>query len=129
MYKALIIDDDTTIQTILQRILKNKFDFTIYRAINGQEGLQVLDQSNPDFVLLDISMPIMNGIEFLQKIRQDERYKTLPVVVISANNDREAITSTIDLGITDYILKPIDINLTISKIKMVIDNLEKNKTS
>ncbi len=124
MYKALIIDDDATIQAILQRILINKFDFTIYRAFNGQEGLQSLTQNEPDFILLDISMPVMNGIEFLQVIRKDEKYKTLPVIVISANNDREAITSTIDLGITDYILKPIDINLTINKIKKIIEKLK-----
>ncbi len=125
MYKALIIDDDTTIQAILQRILKNKFDFTIYKALNGQEGLQVLAQNNPDFILLDISMPIMNGIEFLQEIRKDEKYKTIPVIIISANNDREAITNAIGLGITDYILKPIDITITINKIKKVVENLDK----
>ena len=125
MYKALIIDDDETIQAILQRILINKFDFTIYRALNGKEGLEVLSQNNPDFILLDISMPVMNGIEFLQIIRKDDRYKNLPVLIVSANNDRDAITNTIGLGITDYILKPIDINLTITKIEKIIEQIKK----
>lgn len=123
MYKALIIDDDTTIQAILQRILVNKFDFTIYRAFNGKEGLEVLSQNNPDFIILDISMPIMNRIEFLRIIRKDEKYKSLPVLIISANNDRDAITNTIGLGITDYILKPIDVDVTINKIRKVIDKI------
>ncbi len=124
MLKALIVDDDQTVRAYLQRILIKKFGFTILQAENGEEALKVLEKDTPDIILLDNSMPVMSGIEFLHKLRDIEKFKKVPVLVISANNERNTIKEMIDLGIIDYILKPIEAEATFKRIQNVIDMIE-----
>lgn len=124
MHIALIIEDDATVRGYLKRIIQMKFSFNISEAENGSEGLAALQQLKPDIIFLDISMPVMNGIEFLQKIKVDPNFSTIPILVITAHNDKDSIQKMIQLGVTDYILKPIDPEITFSRIQKVIDNLK-----
>lgn len=123
MYNALIIEDDTTFRTYLRNITQKKFMLNITEAENGSQGLAAIEKAIPDIIFLDISMPVMDGIEFLQKIKLDENYSKIPVLVITAHNDRDSIQKIIKLGITDYILKPIDPATTFSRIQKVLDSL------
>lgn len=127
MYSALIIEDDTTIRAVLKRIMSKKFGFNIYQAENGAEGLKVMHETNPDIVLLDITMPLMNGIEFLQKIRLENKYKDTPVFILSAINDRKLIQQMIELGVNDYILKPMDIEVVYDRIQNFINSKVKQE--
>ncbi len=127
MYSALIIEDDTTIRAVLKRIMSKKFGFNIYQAENGAEGLKVLHETNPDIVLLDITMPLMNGIEFLQRIRHENKYKDTPVFILSAINDRKLIQQMIELGVNDYILKPMDIEVVYDRIQNFINSKVKQE--
>lgn len=126
MSSVLIIEDDHSIQAILQRIMRNKFGFEIYEAVNGIEGLKIFEKILPDLILLDISMPFMSGIEFLEAIKKEPRLKDIPVLVISANHQRELIDQMIKLGVNDYILKPMDLEATYSRIGKVIDKIKKD---
>ncbi len=126
MSSVLIIEDDHSIQAILQRIMRNKFGFEIYEAVNGIEGLKIFEKILPDLILLDISMPFMSGIEFLEAIKKEPRLKDIPVLVISANHQRELIDQMIKLGVSDYILKPMDLEATYSRIGKVIDKIKKD---
>ena len=65
----------------------------------------------------------MSGLEFLEKIKLDPAYSKIPILILTANNDRETIRKIINLGVTDYILKPIDPARTYSRIQELIDNL------
>ena len=121
MYSALIIEDDASIRAVLKRIMSKKFGFNIYQAGDGMEGLKVLEETSPDLVLLDISMPVMNGIEFLQVIRHESKYKDIPVFILSAVNDRKLIKQMIDLGVNDYILKPMNVELVYERIQNFIN--------
>ena len=71
-------------------------------------------------------MPFMSGIEFLEAIKKEPRLKDIPVLVISANHQRELIDQMIKLGVNDYILKPMDLEATYSRIGKVIDKIKKD---
>lgn len=79
--------------------------FAVYTATNGQEGLEVAFAEKPDIILLDLNMPIMNGHEALQRLRNDPWGKTVKVVVLSALDDVSNIASAHTGDITQYIVK------------------------
>ncbi len=123
MYSALIIDDDITVRSYLKRIIQKKFPFTISEAENGSDGLESLSKVKPDIIFLDISMPVMSGIQFLEKIKLEPSYLKIPIIVLTAHNDLETIKKIVSLGVTDYILKPIDAATTYARIQKFIDSL------
>ena len=124
MYNALIIEDDITVRSYLKRIIQKKFSFNISEAENGIEGLEALKKVKPDIIFLDISMPVMNGLEFLGKIKHDNSYSNIPVLILTAHNDLGTIQKILSLGVSDYIVKPIDPANTYARIQKLIDNLE-----
>ncbi len=128
MSKALIIEDDDTIRAILKRVLINKFDITRFEAVNGKEGLSVLENNMPDIILLDNMMPVMDGLSFLRNLRKEEKYKDIQVLVITATDESDIVQQMIQLGISDYILKPIDPELTFNRIKAAIDRINNKNT-
>ncbi len=79
MNKALIIEDDNTVRAILKRVLTNKFGMTPLEANNGTEGLIILQNNIPDIILLDNTMPLMDGVSFLRNLRKVEKFKDIPV--------------------------------------------------
>ncbi len=127
MYKILIIEDNETVAAILKHVIKQKFNFSIQRANNGLEGLKVIHAFDPDIILLDLFMPLMDGKEFLHKLRRTIKFKNTPVLVITSDNDKETIKELIGLGISDYILKPIDPEATAQRIQTIIDGLKKSE--
>jgi DNA-binding response OmpR family regulator len=106
--KALIVDDDELILTFLNTLLTRKFGLKVLTAKDGYSGLEALDGSEVDIIFLDIMMPNLDGIGFLEVMRKDSRYSHLPVVVISAVNQRETVAKLLQLGVKDYILKPLE---------------------
>ncbi len=124
MNKALIIDDDITIRVYLKNIMQKKFMFNVTEAENGSQGLVALKKAIPDLIFLDISMPVMDGLEFLKQIKSDKYYSKIPILVLTAHNDKDSVQNILEMGITDYILKPIDPSTIFNKIQNVIDKLE-----
>ncbi len=124
MIKVLIVEDDDTVRAILKRLLINKFGITPFEANNGGVGLQILQDNIPDIILLDNIMPVMDGLNFLRNLRKDEKFKNIPVLVITTSDDSEIVEQMIELGITDYILKPIDPQLTAQRIKKAVDEIK-----
>lgn len=126
MNKALIIEDDDTVRAIIKRILVNKFNITPLEAVNGKEGLNILKNNIPDIIFLDNMMPVMDGLSFLRTLRKEEKYNDIQILVVTANDDSDVVREMIQMGISDYILKPIDTELTIKRIKIVIDRINGN---
>ena len=79
----LIIDDDQVNRDLMKRYLGST-DLNIFEATNGAEGIGLLDSANPDLILLDLMMPVMDGFEFLELIRQKENYISIPIIVITS---------------------------------------------
>jgi PAS domain S-box-containing protein len=83
--RALVVEDDAALRELVSRTLE-KAGWEVRTASNGQEGLAEVEMGRPDLVLLDLMMPVMDGFEFLARLRQDERHADLPVIVVTARD-------------------------------------------
>jgi two-component system response regulator len=125
--KILVVDDDEGVKLILRRLIGLKLLTTPVEASNGLEGLLRIEQDVPDLVLLDLGMPLKGGVEFLEKLRESKTYASIPVVVISSSNDKDVVARLIKLGISGYILKPLDYEKTFKVINDVISKIKFQK--
>lgn len=123
MYSALIIEDDNTIQAYLKRLMSTKFGFKVFQALNGIEGLKMLEETTPDIILLDNLMPQMNGLEFLRVIKKEDKFKEIPVFVITSSKESDIVGKMLELGVEDYILKPVEPDMINERIQGVINKL------
>ncbi|MFA1562452.1 GGDEF domain-containing response regulator [Aliivibrio fischeri] len=101
--KILIAEDEPVSRLVLQRLLKA---FTCISVTNGQEALDVIHQEHIDLVLLDIHMPIMDGFEVIEKLKNNEATKNIPIIVITVNQSIEDEIRALDLGAVDFVTKP-----------------------
>lgn len=117
--KILTVDDSKTIRMIVTRALK-KWDCTICEAASGEEGLVVAAAEKPDVILLDITMPVMDGITMLKRLRADEALKGIAVVMLTAESSRENIAQIAEMGVTDYLVKPFKEEEMIEKLQTIV---------
>lgn len=127
MLKFLLIDDDDNVRLVLRTLLKRRFPCSIFEASNGELGLKAISEYDPDLVFMDISMPVMDGITALSRIRENPLTKKLPVMMITALNDKKVVATLLSLGISDYILKPIDVEQSFERILKYISKLKDEK--
>ena len=119
----LFIEDDTIETMKLNRtIAKLGEKHTIIQANNGEEALRILkeEQRLPDIILLDLNMPRMNGIEFLQILKKDEILKYLPTIILTTSENRTDLLECYRIGIAGYVIKPLKYEDYEEKIKKVI---------
>ena len=114
--KVLIIDDSLTNNVLLENILKAEGINSLV-AYNGKEALTIIKKEKPLLILLDIMMPEMDGFMFLEKMKQEESTRDIPVIIITARNDKESIKKAQKAGIKNIILKPIDIQKVVTSVK------------
>ena len=105
----LAVDDEPFNLDLIEAAFDEYTNVKITNATNGAEALSYLVEGSFDIVLLDISMPVMNGLEVLQQIRADKRHEHLPVLIVTANPEKEH--EAITLGASDFIAKPYDISI------------------
>ena len=104
MAKVLVVEDDPDSLEIVTRTLERAGHIAL-SAANGWEGLLALDAQHVDVIVLDLMMPGMNGNAFLRIIRNDQRRKSLPVIVLTALNSGEVLRTVSDLGVQEWLLK------------------------
>ena len=121
--KALVVDDDPTVRRLLTHLLERRFHARVTGAEHGEQGLTAIAADAPDFAVVDVSMPVMDGWEMLRRIRDDAGMRALPVVAVSAANDRENVTRMIELGVLDYLLKPINPTIAERRFARVLAKL------
>ncbi len=105
--KVLIVDDEPFNLDLLEQELADQ-NYVVERANDGVEALEKVESFKPDVILLDYMMPKMNGIEVVKRLRQDERYKSLPVILLTAKGSQEDKVRGLDAGADDYVVKPFD---------------------
>jgi len=108
-FSILAVDDEPFNLDLIEAAFTDYENLNITNATNGQEALSALNEKEFDVVLLDISMPVMDGIEVLQKIRQNPKLEQLPVLMVTANTEKEG--ESLQLGASDFISKPYDIEV------------------
>lgn len=123
---ALVCDDDASTRFAAKRLLEEHFGCVVHEAPGGAEALTMLAQHRYTFLLLDVDMPGLSGHDTLEEIRESELTKHLPVIVLSNERREHAIIKLMQLGIADYILKPIRPNTFASKIESVIQRLPRS---
>ena len=117
--KILIVDDEPFNLDLLEQELSEQ-DYTIERANDGEEALQKVESFLPDVILLDYMMPKLNGIEVVKRLRQDERYKLIPVILVTAKGSLEDKVRGLDAGADDYVVKPFDSFELLARVRSMI---------
>ena len=118
--KILTIDDSKTIRLIVAKAFK-PFDCVVLEAENGVVGLAVAGREKPDVILLDYTMPVMDGFEVLARLRSDPDLKSTPVIMLTAEAGRDTVIRIAQLGVRDYLIKPFKGELLIERVGRVVD--------
>ncbi len=114
--KIQVTDDEPNIvQTLKDRLELN--DFEVVVAYNGSDGLKIAQQEQPDMILLDVIMPVMNGLEMLEMLRKQPWGKDISVIMLTARSQAQDISRATACGIDDYIVKPFDLSELLEKIE------------
>jgi len=113
--KILIVDDEPFNVDYLEQELE-ELNYETIAAVNGQEALEKIQAEQPDLVLLDIMMPIMDGFAVLERVKANPRLRDIPIIIISAMNDLESVVKGIKQGAEDYLPKPFEPTLLQARI-------------
>ena len=117
--KILSVDDSKTIRQIVKRTY-SPYDCTVLEACNGEEGLATAAAQKPDLIVLDITMPVMDGVTMLTKLKESPELKSIPVIMLTAESGRENVAYIAKLGVRDYLVKPFQDAQLIEKVQRVI---------
>jgi len=118
-YKILSVDDSKTIRMIVKKAF-SAFDCDLVEAENGVDGLAAAVRDRPDLIILDITMPVMTGVEMLGKMRSEPELKDIPVIMLTAESGRDSVMQIVKLGVKDYIVKPFKGEQLIERAKKVL---------
>ena len=130
--KIFIIEDEPSIIQLVQHNLE-KEGFIVSSSENGNEGLKQLKKFEPNLLLLDWMLPDLSGIEICKNIRKDNKFKSLPIIMLTAKGEEEDKIKGLDSGVDDYLTKPFSFNELLARIKAILrrsnpeivsDNLE-----
>ncbi len=118
--KILVVDDMSTMRRIVKNILKQLGFNNLEEAENGQEALKKLKADTYGFVVSDWNMPIMMGIDMLRAIRADEKLKTIPVLMVTAEAQKENLMEAVQAGVSNYVVKPFTAETMQEKINQIL---------
>lgn len=125
---VLVIEDNELNREMLCMMLEDRYE--VLQAENGKEGLEVLQDHYRDIsiIVLDVQMPVMNGYEFLQNLRNDDLLKEIPVIVATGSSEQEEEEKCLELGATDFVIKPYKRNIVLKRISNIIRLRESSST-
>ena len=116
----LVVEDNELNREMLCAMLEDRYN--VLQAENGKEGLEVLQENYRDIsiIVLDVQMPVMNGYEFLHAVKDDDLLKEIPVIVATGSSDIEEEERCLELGATDFVIKPYKKNIVLKRISNII---------
>ena len=123
---VLLADDNQEVLQYLEQQLS--LDYIVVKAFNGKEALAMIEESYPHIVISDIMMPEMNGLELCKRIKENQNYCHIPVILLTAKSMISQIEEGLDAGADDYIVKPFQISLLKARIRNLLSLREKMKT-
>ena len=116
MPKILIVDDDVSITELMKALVS--MDGHQPTTVNDStKAIEVANSVNPDLITLDLMMPGLTGFELCDLLHNDPKFANVPIVIVSARDDRESKDKAIELGAKDYITKPFGVDELMNKIK------------
>lgn len=126
MFKILLAEDDTSLNEIITAFLKRE-EYQVYSVFNGLDALTAFHEQAFDLVLSDIMMPLCDGFMLARSIREENQ--TIPILFMSARDDKPSKQIGYQAGIDDYITKPFDLDELVLKIKAIARRLELDSAS
>lgn len=124
--KVLIVEDHHGLRGYLKQILQARFE--LLEAENGQEALEILGQHKDcKLVITDIMMPVMDGYELLERLKVEEQYREIPVIVLTAREKEEDQLKAMRLGVDDYLLKPFEEEELLARIHQLLENFQQRR--
>ena len=117
--KILIVDDEPDILKAVTFRVK-KMEYEVVTATNGQEALDLIQKEEPDLILLDIELPVMNGYEVCQRVKTNEKLKHIPIIFLTASSASKIAEKVKEFNADDYLIKPFDSEELLKKIKNFI---------
>ena len=116
---AMVVDDSITVRRVTQRLLE-RFGMRVLTAKDGVDALALLQENHPDVMLLDIEMPRMDGYELAQHMRNDERFKDLPIIMITSRTGEKHRNRAMEIGVNKYLGKPFQENELLENIQELV---------
>ena len=117
--KILVVDDMSTMRRIVKNIMKQLGFPNVEEAENGQDALDKLNAGSFGFVISDWNMPVMTGIQLLRAIRADDKLKAIPVLMVTAEAQKENLVEAIQAGVSNYIVKPFTAEVLQEKMNKI----------
>ena len=117
--KVLTVDDSKTIRMIVKKAFK-PYDVEIFEAENGVEGLAEAGKQKPELIILDITMPVMNGIEMLDRLKGESDLKDIPVIMLTAESGKDNVMQIVQKGVKDYMVKPFKGEDLIERVQKIV---------
>jgi two-component system chemotaxis response regulator CheY len=117
-FNVLTVDDSRTIRDMLRHTLEQA-GFLVFQAEDGQQGLEVLDQSEPHVIVTDINMPRLDGFGFIEGVRRNSRWRAVPILVLTTESDAEKKARAREAGATGWIVKPFNPDKLIEAVRRV----------
>lgn len=118
MKTILLIDDSGVQLRMMQSLLRDRY--RVLLASNGTAGNKLAQEKNPDLIILDYDMPVLNGKETLDLLRADERTKDIPVIFLTALNDNENIQKIMEWKPQGYLAKPVRTEILLAKVEQAL---------
>ena len=119
-YRVLIVEDDVDMRNLLRLYLKKLNIHQSVEAEDAEKALKILRSEKVDLIISDLYMPHMSGIEFYKTLRADRKLRNIPFLLVTAESSRSRILEAMMLGIRNYIIKPIDPENLMAKIRRLV---------
>ena len=120
MSKVLVVDDSSTLRRVVREAL-SIFEFEIQEADNGHKAFECLEESDFDLIILDWVMPEMDGFELFTKMQGVEKFKAIPVIMLTAENNKDMVLKAIRSGVKHYLTKPFTREELLARVLKVLD--------
>jgi len=116
----LVVDDDQINIMVAERILETH-SYKVSTAYSGEETLEFLKETTPDLILMDLHMPGMDGFEIVRRIKENEKASKIPIIFLTADNDRQTEVQCFKEGAADFITKPFEVDIMIQRIGRIVE--------
>ncbi len=120
MNRILVVEDDEFNRDLLTQLLED--DYEILAAADGATCIEMAERERPDLILMDLSLPVIDGWEATRRIKMNESLKSIPIIAITAHTMRRDEEKARSAGCDDYITKPIDEALLFEKLRQFLGN-------
>ena len=119
MKKILVVEDVDFNRDLLVQLLED--DYEVIEAVNGQEGVELAERERPDLILMDLSLPVMDGWEATRHLKANDDFRSIPVIALTAHAMKGDEEKALAAGCEDYLVKPLDEDELIAKIEKYLE--------